>query len=362
MIRFSFGILLVASIMVSARRGSSVRPDRVRAGGPEDPTGSSLALVSPLNSELTLPYYGMHGVFSSDLATVSDLGTEVILMSFRHDGTPEEWLAYLNAASAEDIRVIAWLWPQGWHLEHYVYMPLVLSRGPSVLPAPSSAEHAESLRTVFPAEKRGSWQIDEQARLFLQTVSAHPALFAVYALHEPYWNGCWGCGYTTTQQQALYSAIKSIADVPIHSAVDSMSAWTRYAEEQDKDTAFADGMCDYCETWYHPFREDDTFEKATLISHVEADLAVARARAPNAKIVWSMQCFAQEVPLGDDYRMPTAEEMRDLASIVYSRGVDGALWYPWDFQGGLYSDFLSNHPELYPVVREIYDEIVRSPQ
>jgi hypothetical protein len=55
--------------------------------------------------------------------------------------------------------------------------------------------------------------------------------------------------------------------------------------------------------------------------------------------------------------MPTADEMRDLASIVYSTDIDGALWYPWTMSG-LYSDFLSNHPELYPVVREVYDEYV----
>jgi hypothetical protein len=305
----------------------------------------------------------MHFVPSSDLARVRDLGVGVVLMSFRHDGTPAEWLAYLEAAWAEQIQVIAWLYPPGWHWDGAtrVYLPLVLSRDLSPLSAPSSAEHAESSRTVLLAEERGSWQIDEQAELFVQTVSEHPALLAVYALHEPYWNGCWGCGYTTTQQQALYTAIKAIADVPIHSAVDSMSAWTRYAEQENKDTAFADGICDYCETWYHPFLEGPegpVYERAQLIAQLEADLAVARARAPNAKIVWSLQSFAHR---DGYYRMPTADEMRNLASIIYSTDIDGALWYPWDF-GELYSDFLSKHPELHPVVKEIYEDIVGLPE
>jgi hypothetical protein len=180
-------------------------------------------------------------------------------------------------------------------------------------------------------------------------VADHPALLAVYALHEPYWNGCWGCGYTTAEQQALYDAIKAIADVPIHSAVDSMSFWTDYSEE----TAFADGICDYCETWYHPFLADGTYEREKMIEQLEADLVVAQERAPNSKVVWSMQTFAQE----GAYRMPTAEEMQDMASIIYSRSIDGALWYPWNF-GELYSDSLANHSELYPVIEEIYREIV----
>ena len=256
------------------------------------------------------PYYGMHFVPSSDLGTVRDLGAEVVLMALPHDGTPKDWLSYLDAAWAEQISVIAWLWPEGWRWDG------------------------------------AAWRIDEQAELFVRTVSEHPGLLAVYALHEPYWNGCWGCGYTTAEQQALYSAVKAIADVPIHSAVDSMSAWTAHGEE----TAFADGICDYCETWYHPFRENGTYKRNKVISHLDADLAIARERAPDAKVVWSMQCFAQQ----GHSRMPTAEEMEDLASIVYDRDVAGALWYPWHF-GDLYSDVLSNHPELYDTVRQIYE-------
>jgi len=262
------------------------------------------------------PFYGLHFVPADDLGTVSDLGVEVILMSFQYGETPADWLGYLDSARKERVQVIAWLWPEGWSWDGT------------------------------------TWQIDDQAELFVRTVADHPALFSVYALHEPYWMGAWGAGYTTTEQQALYSAIKAIADVPIHSAVDSMSAWTWYAEEYDMDTAFADGICDYCETWYYPFREDGTYEREELISQLDADLTVARERAPNSKIVWTLQCFAQD----GYFRMPSEEEMRDLASIVYSRDVDGALWYPWTFND-LYSDFLVNHEELHPVVREIYEEL-----
>jgi hypothetical protein len=291
-------------------------PEKAKPTATSTTAPTDTATVAPTltpTGTLLEPFYGTHFVLSSDLGTVRELGVEVVLTAFPHNGTPENWLAYLNAAQVQDIQVIAWLWPQGWTWDGT------------------------------------AWRIDNQAELFVQTVAGHPALLAVYALHEPYWNGCLGCGYTTAEQQALYRAIKAIADVPIHSAVDSMSAWTAYGEE----TAFAEGICDYCETWYHPLREDGTYERERFISQLTADLAVARERAPNSRIVWSIQCFAQN----GYYRMPTADEMRDLASIVYSTDIDGALWYPWTMSG-LYSDFLSNHPELYPVVREVYDEYV----
>jgi len=275
------------------------------------------AQVGPLPERIlgaSNPFYGVQYVPIDELEIVKRLGAEVVLMEFQHDGPPESWLAYLDEAQAQGIQVIAWLWPEGW-----------------------SWDGAE-------------WQIDDQAKLFIQTVSGHPALFAIYSLHEPYWMGCFGCGYTTAEQQALYSAIKAITNVPIYSEVDSMAFWIEYGEET---AFFADGVCDYCATWYYPFKVGGVYERDQVITQLAADLEVARERAPNSKIVWIMQSFEQTY--APYYlRMPNADEMRDLASIVYSTDVDGALWYPWYWDNDLYSDFLSNHPELYPVVREIY--------
>jgi hypothetical protein len=59
----------------------------------------------------------------------------------------------------------------------------------------------------------------------------------------------------------------------------------------------------------------------------------------------------------DDLRMPSADEMRDLAALVYAREVAGAWWYLWTFEG-LYDDLLADHHELHPVVRDIYQEVV----
>lgn len=266
-------------------------------------------------SILFKPFYGMQFAYKDDLSTVKGLDIEIVLTDFAHDGTAADWLAFLNTAQENNIQVIPWLWPQGWTWNGQ------------------------------------TWQIDAQANLFVQTVAKHPAVLAIYALHEPYWNGCEGCGYTTGQQQALYLAIKAIANVPLYSDVDSMAFWTARGTE----TAFAEGVCDYCGTWYYPFVKGGIYERQELITRLTNDLAVLRQRAPNSKFVWLMQSYAQGPP--NNLRMPTAAEMRDLASIVYSSNIDGALWYPWKFDG-LYSDYLFNHPELYGVVKQIYQQYV----
>ncbi len=283
------------------------------------PTGTPAVTPAPTPTAIpkpngdNLPFYGMDTVFAEDLPLVASLGAEVVAQKFSYSGTPMNWLDQLDEAQAHDLQVIAWLWPQGWQWDGT------------------------------------TWHIDHRARSFVQTVAGHPATFAVFALHEPYWQGCWGCGYTTYEQQLLYDAIKAIADVPIYSAVDSIAFWTAQGEE----TAFADGVCDYCGTWYHPFRTDG-YKREEFLEQLYADLAVARERGPKSKIVWAMQAFAQDQ---GGFRMPTSAEMYDLAGEVYAAGVDGAMWHPWTFNS-LYDDFLSNHPELYDTVRQVYEDHV----
>lgn len=280
-----------------------------------EPTPSETPTITPPAAERERPFYGMQYVPINKIGFVADLGVEVILTNFPHDGPAEDWLAYLDTAHEHNIKVVAWLWPPGWEWDGT------------------------------------SWQIDEQAREFVLTVADHPALLAVYSLHEPYWMGCEGCGYTTAEQQMLYSEIKAMADVPVWSAVDSMAFWSAQGEE----TAFADGICDYCETWYYPFKIGGRYERDALVNRMIEDIRTTRERAPNSKIVWTMQGFALTLPY--QLRMPTGPEMRDLASVVYSMDVDGALWYTWTWNQS-YDDYIVNHPELYPVIREVYDEVV----
>ena len=255
------------------------------------------------------PFCGLEFVLGDDLATARFMGVNVVLQTFRHNGDPAQWLAQLDLAHSHGVQVIGWLWPEGWEWDG------------------------------------AAWQIDDQAQLFVQTLATHPATLAVYALHEPYWRGCPTCGLTTAEQQALYQELKAIAEVPLYSEIGDITGWAN----QGEDTTLADGMCDYCGATYYPFFADGTYHRDEFISRLDQDLATIHESAPNSKLVWGMQVFAQS-DSPQPLRMPTAEEITDIGAIVAERNVDGIFWYVWEV-GPLYDDFLSNHPELFPAVR-----------
>ena len=270
----------------------------------------ALALVSfPQVAVEATPFCGMHFASGDDLPTVRALGVTVVLQTFRHDGDPAEWLAQLDLAHSHGLQVIAQLWPEGWEWDG------------------------------------AAWQIDAQAQSFVQTVAAHPTTLAVYALHEPYWRGCEGCGLTTAQQQELYQQLKAIADVPLYSEIGEIAFWA----DQGPDTTLADGVCDYCSATYYPFFID-SYDRANFIAHLDDDLAAIQELAPNSKLVWAMQVFAQ-IDSPEPRRMPVAAEVADIGDIVADRDLAGISWYVWWF-GSLYDDFLSNHPELWPAVAD----------
>lgn len=256
------------------------------------------------------PFCGMQYVPPADYETVRSLGLNVTLRGLPHDGSTEGWLNVLDQAQAYGFTVIASLWPPGWTWDDDT-----------------------------------GWHIDNQGRQFLQVVADHPAVMAVYMLHEPYWQGCPGCGWTTAEQQELYQAIKAIADVPLYSEITDIVFWA----EQGDETTLTDGVCDYCATWYYPFLDDGSYQREAFISRLDGDIAAIQELAPSSKLVWLMQVFAS-----DEFhkRMPDAEEIRDASNIITERQKDlaGVFWYVWEFDQ-TYDDFLSNHPELFPVVR-----------
>lgn len=309
-------VLLALALVVLLVMVGSYRSGATSALGREALEGGPIPPTTATNERL--PFYGTQFVPIDELPQVRALGFDTVLTDFAYDAQPADWLAYLDAAQREDVRVIPWLWPEGWTLDR----------------------------------RSGAWTIDAQAQLFLRTVAGHPALFAVYGLHEPYWNECAGCGYSTAQQQALYRAIKAIAPVPVYSEINGFAFWA----ERGAATTIAAGVCDYCQTAFYPFERGGIYNRDELIAHMELEIAALQRHAPDVKLIWTMQSMSHR---GDNLRMPTADEMIDYAQLAYGRPeIAGAWWYVWRWDGDLYPDYLAKHPALHPAVWTIADTIV----
>ena len=285
--------------------------------GAQSPTARA-AHEGVAGAQPALPFYGIQYVPLAELPHVRALGFDVVLTDFAYDADPATWVTYLDTARALRMRVIPWLWPEGWTLDR----------------------------------RTGAWTIDATARRFLETVARHPATFAIYGLHEPYWNECDTCGYTTAEQQALYTAIKRIAPVPIYSEINGFTFWA----EASRAKTIAPGVCDYCQTAFYPFLDNGSYQRDELIAHIEREIATLQRYAPESRLIWTMPAMAHR---GDRLRMPTSDEMWDYANLVYGRPeISGAWWYMWRWDNQLYSTYLAEHPELHPTVRNIADAIV----
>ena len=292
--------------------------------GTEAVSTSTPLTVSTANAleEPIFPFYGTQYVLIDELPFIRQLGFTVVLNDFSYEASPTEWIAYLNAAQAQNLKVIAWLWPEGWQLNRLTQ----------------------------------KWTIDAQAELFLKSVANHPALLAVYGLHEPYWMECEGCGYTTAQMQALYQAIKKIAPVPIYSEINGIAFWA----EQGPATTIANGICDYCQTAFYPFLTDGSYQHDELLQHLNREIAALQRHAPQSQLIWTMPAMSH---VEDQLRMPTSSEMFDYARLVYAREeIWGAWWYMWRWDDELYPDYLAKHPQLFWTVCEIARTIVADAQ
>lgn len=284
---------------------------QVTTGPTTSPTTSGETAPPP-------PFYGMQYVPLSDLDEVADLGVNTLLQDFPRDD-PAAWTEMLDAAAARDMKVVAWQWPSGW-------------------------EWDDSSRT---------WSVTPAGRRFIETVADHPALLAVYGVHEPYWNECFGCGWTSDELRDLYRKIKAIRDVPVYAAFDGFAFW----ENRSPETTFGPGICDYCDTWYYPVLEDGSYDRAEYVDRLATELALVRELAPQSKFVWVVQAFASE---RSGRALPNAAQAREMADLALATDIDGLWWYTWTFDEAQYEQVLADEPALHPVVRDAWDGYLAS--
>jgi len=264
-------------------------------------------------------------VIRERLEYLRSLGINVVLQVFSSrfidSGREEDWLVFLDEAQAAGLRVAA-----------------RLDRG-----NPWDGEQFEF----------------DRIQRFLAVVKDHPAFLVFVGLHEPMEL------FDGDQMRHFYSTVKSFApDVPIANFMGNEIA---QAERKSiwSDRRFSDGMCDICIFWYYPFREKDgqpVFQKEALVEKIDTTVELVQSRDPDAQIWILAQAFVPSSPNPRGFRMPTADEMVELADVVLTdRKVDGFFWYRYEAlqQRGLQ---VLGDPEMSAqreAVKEIFEAYVK---
>ena len=113
-------------------------------------------------------------------------------------------------------------------------------------------------------------------------------------------------------------------------------------------TTFADGICDYCDSWYYPVSADGEYDREGYITYLRTEVATVRELAPNSKFIWVLQAFGSEMW---DKRLPTPEQLTEMAALAAEADLDGIWWYPWTFSD-VYEQVLGDSPELQQVIAD----------
>jgi hypothetical protein len=185
----------------------------------------------------------------------------------------------------------------------------------------------------------GDWVVSERGIEILRLVEGHPALFAVYTLHEPYDSSDYHAD--SDAQRALYALLKSYANVPLYTDIATLHMPLQFGE------VLSDGMCDYCATFPTTFRGSSEAALAETFRRIDADLAAQRQYMPGSQLVFLVNVY--QIGDGVQYRLPTEEELVAVRDYMCELGTP-VLYYPWTHGG--YDVTLSEATALWPVIAE----------
>lgn len=203
--------------------------------------------------------------------------------------------------------------------------------------------YTEETCSKRPWEWNGStWEFPQPTIETLQGIAHHPAILAIYALHEPF-DTTHECHWSVEQQQELYQLLKTYTDgLPVWSDLTGLAIW------ENRDVELVDGICDYCGTNHHRFRSDWTSERCLeeILDWINADLDTQRRLMPSSRVVFHVQTFAYygySIPL----RLPSPDELTTVRDHLCALN-QPMMYYPWSH--GLYDLTLEDAPQLWPVV------------
>lgn len=249
--------------------------------------------------------YGLYYILESDLPELAALNVKLIAQQTL--ALPEVALNFLNVAESYDMRVVLRLaGTTDWGWDGRTFDLSLLAD-------------------------------------FEPVIGGHPALFAVYGLHEP-WER-----FSTEQVQMFYSQWQAVAP--------SLPVWHDLAYMPPE---FTDGMCDFCNVTAYPHVWDQDGNPANEYDyrtweHIETAQANIRAD-PDAVLCVAAQAFGYDFTGRPGFRMPTADDMRENASIIFGElQVTCGLWYAYYHRS---YDYVLSDPQFgehRQVVAETYE-------
>ncbi|MBI2066106.1 hypothetical protein HYT60_01180 [Candidatus Woesebacteria bacterium] len=229
-----------------------------------------------------------------------EIGFTLVTQNFLSDSTENDWKAFLDAAQAKGIKVLA-----------------------TFLPA-------------SPPKWTGNGFDLGVNETFLLKMQNHPALFGFFLIDEPFhkkheWQ------ITTKRMQQLYRQAKDIApNVPMFVGF-SREISKGETDPKFSDFRFAKGMCDYCGMSALEFRnygDGNKFYKDMLLDNQTVSRMVVAREDPNAKIYSTVQVFGS-VSGKSSYYMPSEEELQEMVDTLLSsqlqteKELDMLVWQSW---------------------------------
>lgn len=202
-----------------------------------------------------------------------------------------------------------------------------------------------------------SMGISAAGKVSLQAMHARASsILALYVFNEPYWtNPLTGatnsCGnFTAADLRTLRTLIQDVyPEAKVYHDIGSPSAWapggTFHSEYPCIGDKYADqtGVADYVGLWDFPFQTNG-YQKQRSLETLARESAYA-INSMGAIPVWDAQGSASPP---DNLVMPTAVQLADYNEAIRAALPKGSIinWYVWANQ---YTDFLKNHPDLWPL-------------
>jgi hypothetical protein len=220
----------------------------------------------------------------------------------------------------------------------------------------------------LPYKMNGDEVSIQGAEEFLNYLKLNPEdrqrVLALYGVDEPFWQDCYGCGWTTPQMIRLRERIRRIIpDMKMYYDMGDISFWERMNRDPSSkhffnktwidDTAF-----DYLSIYYGKDHSGKRLQESIRANRSVLNGDNTLGRKLNINLICMMNTYRSTA---FKVAMPNRDELVDFSGQAISSGqIDGYGFYPWHMD--LYEDDLSRHPEVWDAIEVIYRRwICRAP-